>query len=629
MEKKPTLMLVPRTMALVIALAMMIGLLVLPSGTAWARGLDEPAPKKPPKTIYAVFTDNSYFDIMAYSLKGLNYTRRPKSKASNDFYAMDAFYIKWYPTETIGIFAPQGDKEWVDPLRENAYLDRIIFCLEPNEEIDEIRPFHNYRDRTPEGLDILKKEYYADEEVLNFAGRTDAYLDRYLPDDGSSGYVRQYAMWVNLGQVAEREKLQLAKGPDDHLDNLLKPYDLPETIYDDGTISYIPDGNKTIYSMTTEAHLMGLRSKNHPDLSFVSLGDGSYELKNAKGFAVPGMYTEIPDGSGAKIDDKFTKPLERDNPMVNTGQYPLRIRLEKGKKIEDIPVKIIRPNYAMDQEWVIYGSPEVTLKESEQLIGKPVTSIIDQEDVVTLSPVEDAGGSSEEDPKTSEEDPKTSEEDPKTSEEDPKTSEGDPTTSEEDPKTSEEDPKTSEEDPKTSEEDPKSSEEDPKTSEEDPPKEDPPGGGNTGSDDEKPNDPDKDSNAGKDKEPEQPPKTQDPDKSGRDKTPSSEKKDPDKATPSEGDSPREWMGQPGGTFSPLGPDGKLKDDWWAYAKYYDPDSEDNLWKEKSGGGRKTGSSRKSSKSPNTGEEMALLPFAFGSGLSGLGLFCLVRQKKRK
>ena len=294
--------------------------------------------------------------------------------------------------------------------------------------------------------------------------------------------------------------------------------------------------------------------------------------------------------------------------MVNTGQYPLRIRLEKGKKIEDIPVKIIRPNYAMDQEWVIYGSPKVTLKESEQLIGKPVTSIIDQEDVVTLSPVEDAGGSSEEDPKTSEEDPKTSEEDPKTSEEDPKTSE---------------------EDPKTSEGDSTTSEEDPKTSDEDPPKEDPPGGGNTGSDDEKPNDPDKDSNAGKDKEPEQPPETQDPDKSGRDKTPSSEKKDPDKATPSEGDSPREWMGQPGGTFSPLGPDGKLKDDWWAYAKYYDPDSEDNLWKEKSGGSRKKGSPRKSTKSPNTGDEMALLPLAFGSGLSGLGLFCLVRQKKRK
>ena len=91
------------------------------------------------------------------------------------------------------------------------------------------------------------------------------------------------------------------------------------------------------------------------------------------------------------------------------------------------------------------------------------------------------------------------------------------------------------------------------------------------------------------------------------------------------------MNQPGGTFSPLDADGKLKDDWWTYAKYYDPDSKDNLWK--AGSSRyatgSEGSRKASKKSPDTGEGVAILPLAFGSGLSGLGIFCLTRRKKEK
>lgn len=613
-----------QAVVLLVVLAMVTGLLVLPAGTAWAGPLDEPAAKKPSKTIYMLRTNNTFFKTKGFSFTGLSFTRKPGSRGFHDYAAWNAFYMKWYPTEQMGIFSAKGDEEWVENLRKNSYLDRIIFCLEPNEIIKDEEPIHAYRDRTKEGLEAIEKAYYANKEALDFAGQVDAYMERYLPDDGLSGALRQYAIWTNMGQVVEKERLKLASKPDEPLDNLVKDYDLPEKTYDDGSIGYIPEGNKIIYSMTTEAHLMGLRSKNHPALSFDALGDGVYELKNAKGFAVPGTYTLLPEGAGASMDEEFAKPLDRDNPMVKTGDYPLRIRLKKGKEIKDIPVKIIRPNYAMDQEWVVYGSPRGTIEESDQLLGKPITAIVNQEETVTLSPVEAGGKTSEEDPKTSEEDPKAPEEDPKASEEDPKASEEDPKTSEEDPKTSEENPKDSEENPTTSDNQEKP--EDPskpdggKEKPEDPPKEDKPGTTDKPGEITKPDnvDKNKDHNSGK---------------SDKEKKPDQEKdkKTPDKKSSPEGGSLGERMDQPGGTFSPLDADGKLKDDWWTYAKYYDPDSKDNLWK--AGSSRyatgSEGSRKASKKSPDTGEGVAILPLAFGSGLSGLGIFCLTRRKKER
>lgn len=596
MQKKIRFNPARQAVVLLVVLAMVTGLLVLPVRRAWAGPLDEPAAKRPAKTIYMVRTNNTFFKTMGYSFTGLSFTRKPSSHGFHDYAAWNAFYMKWYPTEQMGIFSAKGDEEWVENLRKDSYLDRIIFCLEPNEIIKDEEPIHAYRDRTKEGLEAIEKAYYANKEALDFAGQVDAYMERYLPDDGLSGSLRQYAIWTNMGQVAEKERLKLASKPDEPLDSLVKDYDLPEETYDDGSVGYIPDGNKTIYSMTTEAHLMGLRSKNHPVLSFDALGDGVYELKNAKGFAVPGTYTLLPEGAGASMDEEFSKPLDRDNPMVNTGDYPLRIRLEKGKEIKDIPVKIIRPNYAMDQEWVVYGSPRGTIEESDQLLGKPITAIVNQEETVTLSPVEAGGKTSEENPKTSEENPKTSEEDPKTSEEDPKASEDNPKDSEDNPETSDNQEKP-----------------------EDPLKEDKPGTTDKSGETTKPDNVDKN-------------KDQNPGQSDRDKkTDQEDKKTPDKKPLPEGGSPGDWMDQPGGTFSPLDADGKLKDDWWAYAKYYDPDSKDNLWK--AGSSRyatgSEGSRKASKKSPDTGEGVAILPLAFGSGLSGLGIFCLTRRKKEK
>lgn len=575
MFKKPSLSPARRAILLIVALTLITGLL-LPLGHVLAEPLEETAPKKPPKTIYTVFTRNSNFDTkgLGYKLSGLSFTRRQDSSPLNTFYASKLFYIKWYPTEKMGIFSAKEDAPWISSLITGVYLDRIIFCLEGNELIEGDQLLHPYRERTKEGLAMLEKTYYADKSVMDFAGQVDAYLERFLPKEGGSGAIRQYAMYINTGQVLERENLHLAEKAEDSLDHLLKSYD---------SSGNNPDGNQQIYDLTTEAHLMGLRSENHPKLSFKSLGDGVYELESGKGFAVPGMYTVLPEGSGAKMDDVYSKPLERDNPMINEGEYPLQIRLEKGKFIEDIQVKIVRPNYAMDQEWVIYASPEVDIAESDQLIGKPVTDIVDQEEAVIL----EAETTNPEKPK--EEESSQTPDEPK-----------------------------EEKSSQTSDE-PKEEESSNKDGFSDMPEDKP-----TENLDPKPSD--KDNGGNKEK-----PKKEEPEKEKPENDePKKEEEDKKGPTP-EKDKPKDGEGwdQPGGIFSPIGPDGKLKDNWWAYAKYYDPDSKENLRNNKITGSLGGGSGSRSSgeKSPKTGEGIALLPLLVGSGVSGLGIFYLRRGKK--
>lgn len=141
------------------------------------------------------------------------------------------------------------------------------------------------------------------------------------------------------------------------------------------------NGNKEAVRILVESELMKLRADVRAEnMEKIVKAPGSYAFDPIEGYAISGMTAESQNPE-IKIDERFTKPLSREDMKKSDEAYRLEFEIGENLPNGTYKIQVKRMDLRGKPEWTYYSSYNYDLENSGQFLGSynmDVGEIVDE-----------------------------------------------------------------------------------------------------------------------------------------------------------------------------------------------------------------------------------------------------------